>query len=261
MLADATLVLTPPASPIVSTTVGATTLQRASTCTTPARTIRRLGRSRSESVRGSFADDAFSSGQLTPPQNVWDRDWDTIAASRGRQRGRIQGEGGLWWDEEMGICWDGTEVGEWRAVARDSSRTVQYASLTLLIPAVQPDLHSIPAYTSNADFVPAPFRPTNLAPLRRAPTPVVFASRLSSFPPRPPLKAPSLPSPPASPVAMEEERVVTPAELVRDEWRRSQLLREQEEEDVFADFDMVLVREEAEEVESEEEVETWFETD
>lgn len=78
----------------------------------PTRTVGRVARSRSVSVRGSLAS-GLTSGQLTPPENAWDRDWDTIG--RGRQQGRQRGEGGLWWDAEMGICWDGNEIREWQS--------------------------------------------------------------------------------------------------------------------------------------------------
>lgn len=71
----------------------------------------RVARSRSVSVRGSLAS-GLTSGQLTPPENAWDRDWETIGRGRGTGQGRVRGEGGLWWDAEMGICWDGNEIRE-----------------------------------------------------------------------------------------------------------------------------------------------------
>ena len=91
------------------------TASMASPAHSPARTTRRLERSRSESIRGSLA--SVTSGQLTPPENAWDRDWDTIG--RGRKNGRVTGEGGLWWDEERGICWDGNEIRKWQTANLD----------------------------------------------------------------------------------------------------------------------------------------------
>jgi len=102
-----------PASPSPQPGPAAVLLTRSMSLSTvshsPSPAAGRLERSRSESVRGSLAS-GLTSGQLTPPENAWDRDWETIA--KGRNNGRGRGEGGLWWDAEMGICWDGNEIRE-----------------------------------------------------------------------------------------------------------------------------------------------------
>ncbi|BGP17431.1 hypothetical protein JCM10213_003286 [Rhodosporidiobolus nylandii] len=109
--------------------------------------------------------------------------------------------GSYFYNDALGVCWDGREQ-------------------------VHPDLlFSFQPYTSNSDTLPAPLPPAGRpGALSRAPPPprqqhkYVYASTLSSFPPRPPLK-PELKK-------EEEEKEETPAERIRREWRERNVTRE-----------------------------------
>ncbi|KAJ8293648.1 putative FCP1 y domain-containing protein [Rhodotorula toruloides] len=111
-----------------------------------------------------------------------------LASRRRAERGG-EGEGGYVWDEGLGLCWDGREM-------------------------VRPDLLSSTTttphepYTSNSDFLPSSLpQAAHTHALSSSTTShrIVYASTLSSFPPRPPLKG--------------KERELTPAEKVVREYR------------------------------------------
>ncbi|KAK4693491.1 hypothetical protein P7C70_g8914, partial [Phenoliferia sp. Uapishka_3] len=132
------------------------------------RNVRTLGRSRSEGTATMIKSRAPRVVSVEDGEWKAAGHWDEVL-----QKAKSE-EPKLFWEERLGICWDGREQ-------------------------VLPDSPSYEPYSSNSDVLP---------------TRVVYASTLSTFPPRPPLLArrSSLTVPPPSPPP-------TPASLLIAEYR------------------------------------------
>ncbi|GAA6056204.1 hypothetical protein RTBOTA2_004636 [Rhodotorula toruloides] len=162
-----------------------------------------LRRSKSEGSSPSPSSSAAPARRRRSARRGQDRLWTEeekyaeLASRRRAERGEGGqgeggGDGGYVWDEGLGLCWDGREM-----VRPDLLSSTN-------LPPTEPS-------TSNSDFLPPssfpqPSTPSGLS--SSTPTPshrIVYASTLSSFPPRPPLKG--------------KERELTPAERVVREYR------------------------------------------
>lgn len=103
--------------------------------------------------------------------------------------------GSYFWSDSLGVCWDGRERG---ASSRFPFDYCPANQLTFFRHAVHPDLlFAAQPYTSDADFIPVAQAQTS------PPARVVYASTLSSFPPRPPLRPRSPELSPAAQIIAE----------------------------------------------------------
>jgi len=103
--------------------------------------------------------------------------------------------GSYFYSNSLGVCWDGRERGEFKSLTQISRSCADFVYSR----AVHPDAFAFREYSSNADVVPAPV--VTVTSDR-----VVYASTLSSFPPRPPLRPRTPPQ-------------LTPASLIVAEYR------------------------------------------
>lgn len=143
------------------------------------RGTKRLGRSKSEAVAGGR--------KLISPEMESALGWNPSRREGSEHQSR------LFWEERLGVCWDGREQG--KHFEGEVKKRGQFNSL---VNTVHPDLPSDFVYSSNSDFIAPPAH-------------IVYASTLSTFAPRPPLR--SRLSQPASPPAK-----LSPAAQIREDY-------------------------------------------
>ncbi|GAA6036792.1 hypothetical protein JCM8097_003481 [Rhodosporidiobolus ruineniae] len=127
-----------------------------------------------ESAQEGQAGEGEGEGEATPVQKPAAEDWTEVHSNLGS----------YFWSDSLGVCWDGREQ-------------------------VHPDLlFSFQPYTSNSDVLPPhlqqPHQPRRAPPTQRR---VVYASTLSSFPPRPPLRPRTPEMTPASQIIAEYRKL------------------------------------------------------